>query len=168
MNYKSFPLFVTGIVSILVVLLANNIYQHDFHYGKKLSRTDFEYPLNYTVAPIPTTYYCSASELDKLISGWDHRPIHLYRASQNCRRDVNLGALRSTVRARRIVDKWGNETALCAHSTSIPPKEDVHLIDIQEALSNPGWYVNFDCKSALFLSISHFNMTYHSTLSHYF
>jgi hypothetical protein len=147
---KSFPFFVTGSVAILVALLANYIYQHDFHYGKKLSRADFEHPLNYTVAPIPTTYYCSASELGKLVSDWDHRPIHLYRASPNCRRDMNLGALRATVRARRVLENCGNETALCAHSSCIPPKEDVHLIDIQEVLSNPGWYVNFDCKSALY------------------
>ena len=133
-------------LGLLFAFLIQYFFQHDFIYGKVLSRDDFNHPLNYTIENVSTTYYCTSSELDNILSQWDDRPIHLYRREKRCEAPLHLEALQGIVRARRLIDNCTNKSTICAQSSCIPPKEDVHLMDIQEVLVDPGWYVSFDGK----------------------
>lgn len=142
-------------VTLFAAYAANYYLQRDFIYGSEvLSKADFEYPANYTLHSVPTTYYCTSDQLDNLLINWDYSPIHLYRASPNCpQQEVELNKLKTDVRARRVVKECRNESTICAHRSCVPPKEDVHVIDIQEVLSDPGWYVNFDGELAMNLCL---------------
>lgn len=94
-HMKSVLLYTTGIIVIFFALFANYYFQRDFLYGHELERSHFEYPLNYTVKNIPTSYYCTTSELNEILPGWDYRPIYLYRALPNCSRNIDLAKLES-------------------------------------------------------------------------
>lgn len=129
---------------IFVTSLVMRYYrEHDWLYSD-ISKSHFSNPTNYSLRDVPTTYYCNTNELNTILPHWDDREIHLYRLAPNCPFEFNLKELETTVRARRTADTCANFTCVCQHSSCVAPKSEVHTVDLQTVLSDPGWYVMFD------------------------